>query len=311
MLTQNDLLARWKAIPQYNGGYQLVDAGHPLEWYVGYSDVGRLTLMLIAGARFKQLQSSRSIEVSQRQRPQDGRWTLSFDLLLSEQADVFAFFCSDIIEYTRSCHSEPEGVQLIEKRWMQWNLLLEKQRKTLLSASEQLGLIGELYTIIQFVQSGRQPDEVISAWVGPEGADRDFEFSDAWYEVKTTGAASQSVTISSLEQLDNDAAGFLRIIRADKCSPERQDGITLDGIAETAKAAVSSSISALTAFERKLLQVGYLSRAEYSLQKYIVSGSTSYHVDSTFPRLLRSSVPSEIVSVRYDISIAAIEAWKE
>ena len=144
MLTQNDLVARWRAIPQYNGGYQLVDATHPLHWYVGYSDVGRRTLMLIAGARFKQLQSSRSIEVSQRQRPQDEKWTLSFDLLLSEQSDVFAFFCSDIIEYTRSCSSEAEGVQLIEKRWMQRNLLLEKQRKTLLSTSEQLGLIGEL-----------------------------------------------------------------------------------------------------------------------------------------------------------------------
>lgn len=53
MLTQNDLVARWRAIPQYNGGYQLVDATHPLHWYVGYSDVGRRTLMLIAGARFK------------------------------------------------------------------------------------------------------------------------------------------------------------------------------------------------------------------------------------------------------------------
>ena len=43
MLTQNDLVARWRAIPQYNGGYQLVDATHPLHWYVGYSDVGRRT----------------------------------------------------------------------------------------------------------------------------------------------------------------------------------------------------------------------------------------------------------------------------
>ena len=64
MLTQNDLVARWRAIPQYNGGYQLVDATHPLHWYVGYSDVGRRTLMLIAGARFKQLQSSRSISAA-------------------------------------------------------------------------------------------------------------------------------------------------------------------------------------------------------------------------------------------------------
>ena len=311
MLTQNDLKARWKAIPQYNGGYQLVDAGHPLEWYLGYSDIGRLTLLLIAGARFKQLQSSRSIEVSQRQRPQDGKWTLSFDLLLLEQSDVFAFFCSDIIEYTRHCSSEAEGVQLIESRWKQWNLLLEKQRKSLLSASEQLGLIGELYTMIQLIQNGRHPEETVSAWVGPEGADRDFEFSDAWYEVKTTGAASQTVTVSSFEQLDTNSTGFLRIVRVDKCSPECPDGITLDSLAGSAKAVMGSSLSAIELLEQKLLHAGYLSGTEYSSQKYIISGFSSYRVDETFPRLLRSAAAPEIVAVRYDISIAAIEPWKE
>ena len=311
MLTQNDLVARWRAIPQYNGGYQLVDATHPLHWYVGYSDVGRRTLMLIAGARFKQLQSSRSIEVSQRQRPQDEKWTLSFDLFLSEQSDVFAFFCSDIIEYTRSCSSEAEGVQLIEKRWMQWNLLLEKQRKTLLSASEQLGLIGELYTLIQLIRMGKKPDEAVSAWVGPEGADRDFEFSDVWYEVKTTGAASQTITVSSLEQLDDSIAGHLRIVRADKCSPERSDGVTLDALVEEAKETIGSSLAAASSFDRKLLQIGYLSRAEYASQKYLISNFASYRVDSTFPKILRSSISSEIVSARYDLSIAAIEPWKE
>ena len=311
MLTQNDLTARWKAIPQYNGGYQLVDAGHPLEWYVGYSDIGRLTLLLIAGARFKQLQSSRSIEVSQRQRPQDGKWTLSFDLLLSEQSDVFAFFCSDILEYTRHCSSEAEGVQLIENRWKQWNLLLEKQRKSLLSASEQLGRIGELYTMIQFIQNGRQPEETVSAWVGPEGADRDFEFSDAWYEVKTTGAASQTVTISSFEQLDSNSTGFLRIVRVDKCSPERPDGVTLDSLAGAAKSAMGSRVSGVAQLEQKLLHAGYLSGTEYSSQKYIISSCSSYTVNETFPRLLRSAVVPEIVAVRYDISIAAIEPWKE
>ena len=311
MLTHTDLSARWNAIPQYNGGYQLVDATHPLHWYVGYSAEGCRTLMLIAGTRSSKLQTSRSIEVSQRQRPQDGKWTLSFDLLLSDQSDVFALFCSDIIEFSRSCTMESEGLRLVEKRWTQWNLLLQKQKKSLLSYSEQLGLIGELYTIIDLVQSGEEPDNVISAWIGPEGSDRDFDFSETWYEIKTTGPASQTVTISSLEQLDSNLPGHLRIVRADKCSPERTDGITLDSLVLDVKAVIGSSLSALAAFDDKLMSLGYLAESAYSSQKFFISGFTSYRVDKTFPKILRTNIAPEIVSLRYDISIAAIEPWKE
>ena len=80
---------------------------------------------------------------------------------------------------------------------------------------------------------------------------------------------------------------------------------------DEAKETIGSSLAAASSFDRKLLQIGYLSRAKYASQKYLISSFASYRVDSTFPKILRSSISSEIVSARYDLSIAAIEPWKE
>lgn len=310
-MTQQVLINRWKAIPVINGGYQLADSTHPLSWFVGYSDIGRLTLMLIAKRPSKLLKSSKSIEYQQKRRETDGLWTLSFDLVISEQTEVFALFCSDIIEYSRRANSEEDGICKVEERWNQWALLLEKQRKPMLSASEQLGLLGELAFIRHLIQTGEDTDTVINAWAGPEGADRDFEFESLWYEVKTTGVSTQTVTISSLEQLDSEREGKLIIVRADRCSPEIKDGVSLDDLVSSIQKKLAGSLSTLNLFSRKLMSVGYLSGAEYTANKYKISNIAAYRVETGFPKILRTQVPTEITNVRYELSIAAIAQWKE
>ena len=75
---------------------------------------------------------------------------------------------------------------------------------------------------------GGSVQNAVQGWVGAEGADQDFMYSEGWYEVKSIGISAASVTISSLEQLDCTLAGELVVVRIDKVAPEREGSISLN-----------------------------------------------------------------------------------
>lgn len=134
-------------------------------------------------------------------------------------------------------------------------------------------------------------EDAIDGWVGPEGADQDFQYPDGWHEIKATGVSSPEVGISSIEQLDNDEPGELIIVRIDKCADDKKGSITLRTMVQAILPFLNSNFSALEAYNAKLSQVGYMDLPEYDHQSYYISDMEVYSVDSEFPRLRRTSVP--------------------
>lgn len=315
IVTQNLLIDKWNAVRREGSGFQQVDPDHPLEWYAGSSDIGKMTLLLITNERGPKLASSRSIEIAQRLRP-DNRWTITFDLLREDQKSVFALLCADLIEYSRSVESESEGIKRAANRYKQWNLLMEKQKSPLLSEASQKGLIGELL-LMEYLHEmmGFTMEAIISAWQEPEYSDQDFRFAESWYEVKTTGVASVSVTISSVEQLDSDIDsdidGHLAVYRIDKCNADNPQSITLIQAVGRARALIENNSDLLTAFESKLFNYGFIDAPDYGQQHYKVSGLDFYTVNESFPRILRQQLPTAILNTVYSLDIAAIDPWKE
>ena len=311
MITQQMLLDKWKAIKNKGYGYQLVDPDHPLQWYVGFSDIGKTTLLLLTSVCAPRINSSKSIEITLGFRP-DELWAINFNLLRIDQIDVFALLCADIIEYSRKAKSDEDGLDKTVSRYKQWNLLMERQKSPLLSESSQKGLIGELLVMKDLNETkGFALASIIGAWQEPEYSDQDFRFAETWYEVKTTGISSHAVTISSAEQLDSDIDGHLAIYRIDRCNADDPRAITLLDAVQMVKDLLSNDLTALTSFEHKLTEYGFIDAPDYGQQHYKPGRLDYYTVGSSFPRILRSALPVAVLNTSYSLDIAAIDTWRE
>ncbi|EAB7190663.1 PD-(D/E)XK motif protein [Salmonella enterica subsp. enterica serovar Derby] len=307
--TPETLLNQWDNIIYKDGGFLQIDTQHPLEWHIGYQSANQRTLLLVCNAEINAIESSKSMIVSRRQREIDNRWTLTFELMRNAEQDVFAIFCCDIIEFSRTASDEKEALTFVIKRYRQWSRLLELQKNGLMDENKCKGLLGELLFLEEYMSYGGSVQNAVQGWVGAEGADQDFMYSEGWYEVKSIGISAASVTISSLEQLDCTLAGELVVVRIDKVAPEREGSISLNEMVCRICSKLSPYSDSLELFQHKLTSYGYIDIKEYSEQKYYYQGMQRYEVDTLFPRLTSNSVPIEVLSLSYELSLPAMSKW--
>lgn len=109
-----------------------------------------------------------------------------------------------------------------------------------MSANAQKGLIGELL-YLEYLIDQNGVKHAFESWVGPDGSDQDFLLDDSWTEVKTTTISSDSINISSLEQLDRDDFGRLVVYFMDKVDSPNKSTITLGDIFERVFAKLTDS----------------------------------------------------------------------
>jgi hypothetical protein len=149
----------------------------------------------------------------------------------------------------------------------------------------------------------------VQGWAGADGADQDFVYADGWFEVKSIGASAVSVTISSLEQLDCTTDGELVIKRIDKTTPEKIGAVSLNEMVHRICDKLANDVDALDLFYAKLYNYGYIDLQEYSEQKYYCSATQWYRVDDSFPRFTKKSIPTQIISLHYELSLPSLVAW--
>ena len=310
-ITPEILERQWNSIKYTNGGFLQIDTEHPLEWHIGYQSINQRTLLLVSDTEISSIESSKSMIVSRRRRESDNRWTLSFELLRHEQQSVFAILCCDVIEHSRPAANEKEALKLVIKRYKQWSKLLETQRSGLMDEHSRKGLVGELLFLEQRINSSGSALSAVQGWSGADKADQDFMYPDGWFEVKSIGVSTISVTISSLEQLACTDAGELVIKRIDKVAPDRAGSFSLNDIVRQISALLINNAEALDLFHTKLGEYGYIDLQEYSEQKYYCSGTQRYHVDGTFPRLTAANVPVQVISAHYELALPSLANWQE
>lgn len=307
-LSTDLLLKKWSDVGYHTGGYVRIDTMHPLEWYIGYNLAEQKTLLLISTADPGAMSSSKSISVRRGER-EDGRWALSFELLRNEQEGVFVQLCCDIIEFSRSYTEEQVALHAAVKRYKQWDRLLEHQSTGLLEERTRKGLLGEILFLKGRLRLDSSLFQAVIGWIGPDGADQDFVYSDGWHEVKTVGESSQTVEISSIEQLSAPGPGELVIMAIDKTAPEDSAAFSLRDAVQGVQATLQDDADASALFESKLLKYGYIDLFEYGEQKYVVSWKREYEVNSSFPVLKRGEIAVQIVSAEYALDLVGLERW--
>lgn len=305
---EQQLRRKWDEINYYNGGSIQLTLNHPLEWHVGYFTETKKAIIIVSDDPVQNIESSKSIDAACKPR-QDGRYAISFCLLTQEQEDVFITMCGDMIRYSSTETHPHQALKKVLQRYKQWCQLLEHQKSVLMGSSAQKGLIGELLYLKENLEKVAKASDVLAGWVGPNGADQDFVYSNGWHEIKTTGLSSSEVAISSIEQLDSDDHGELVVMRVDKCAPAKPGAFSLFSLVHQIAFMLNGETEPLESFVCKLNCVGYIDLPIYDEQKYLFSSQQCYTVSNGFPRLRRGVLPAAILNGSYTLSLPSIQPW--
>lgn len=306
MMTKiKDLQNQWSSISPYTDGYLLVQHCS-MPFHIGYQGEGHKCFVVLNTGKIDGIVSSKAISVDNIQLS-DGSLALQFLLNYPSLDELFVKLCWDLIE--ASSNSESPIISLINQ-YNKWLKLLQKAGNGILSSSTQKGLIGELLYLKERLAKSSDEIKVLNCWVGPEGADQDFDFSDGWVEVKTTYISSSAVIISSLQQLYRNDDGLLCVYFMDRTSANTAKTLALNEMVSSIIEMLHSSNS-VDLFLQKLARYGYQEKdaSEYASYRFRLSEKRLYSVDASFPRLIPSSIPTEIVEAEYKISLPAINEY--
>ena len=305
MMTLNDLQKKWNETSPFSGGFLQVSEGHPLSVHVGYENDQRCFVILDTG-RIESIDSSKAIDAVCI-KISAGQFGLKFLLKYPSLDELFIKLCWDLME----CSKDSEyPLKAMLDRYSNWLILLQKAKAGIMSVSRQKGLLAELLYLKDQIQLVGE-DEALAAWVGPEGCDQDFVFADSWSEVKATSKASNSVLISSLQQLDREDIGELIVYFMDKLSAQGDGDFSLSQVVDEVKNMIRLPHNK-DLYDCKLAMYGfyYNDADQYQNIYYSLSERRDYEVNHSFPRLSVKNVPREIIEARYRMDLASIESFR-
>lgn len=311
MITKTELSELWSAItpqPGQNVGRR-ADPQHPLDFFVSYDEKPNMQFMLLTEFEPALPNSSKQLYVRGNRRT-DGKYAVCFSLEDNRLKDQYVSLCWDIMDSTYLSLNKKAGVQAAIKRFTMWQKLFAEAKSKKLSETEIKGLIGELTVLKDICIKRYGVATAIAGWVGPVGADRDFEYEDTWFESKFVSLSMDKVSISSLDQLDVDSPGYLVLCRAEKTAETAIGHVTLNDLVASIEKMAASDENVLVSFKNRLALAGYDSSDERSNQSYLVHRFESYKVEGDgFPRIRRSDVHTAISDGDYHISIPALQQW--
>lgn len=222
--------------------------------------------------------------------------------------ELFAAMAEDVVSMLadHATATDQATIRLFVERIAAWQSFMHRDAHHGLSGEMEVGLAGELVTLIDIIDAGVSPERVVGAWQGPIDGVQDFMFRGGVVEVKSTIAHGNfPARISSLEQLDDKLVSllFLAAVRLSLSSKGR----TLPEIAADARNAVAGDPAALNLFETRLIHGGLLpGLTEEYIRKFQRIETTVVRVAGEFPRLVHANVPPEIRSAGYELDLALI-----
>lgn len=223
--------------------------------------------------------------------------------------DLFAQMAEDVVA-TLDALKGADGERLVRvflSRIRAWQEFMRRADDGVLAPEAELGLYGEIETLLALVGAGLAAASAVDAWQGPLDGVQDFRLGTGAIEVKTTASPSGfPAKVGSLEQLDDSLIRpiFIAGVRL-ALSPA---GRTLPELIAAARDALGQDTSALAAFDSRLIHGGFLgaTAASYT-RRFTLERMHIIRVSHGFPRLTRANVPLEISRARYDIDLDLVQ----
>ena len=293
------------------GNQRKIPVDSCLEVFFGYSFDGNLRLSFMSQSTPPQIESTKILYVVQGRENKNTDWT-SFDLLNSNLCEAYFGFCENMIDSIAKIDDESKALSLLKRRFITWKTLFQKAAIHDFSREKLLGIFGELTVLKDIIAPKYGISAAVQAWGGPDMQSKDFTVNNTWYEVKTIGANTDSIHISSLSQLASDYSGHLIVVRAEMVSPEFKGKCSaiIDLVKEILLTVSDESIENMLI--RKIHGIGVDVFESEMVDRFDLKSITSYFVNEDFPRITSKNVPySEIIGAQYEISVAAISRFAE
>jgi hypothetical protein len=242
-----------------------------------------------------------------RQRRNDGTWLMALRSRQVGLAGVFGRLCQDLVDTMAIVPDEEALVALFRERLTLWKKLFAQGTVGLLESYQVKGLIAELLALESIVrESRRSPLEAVTAWVGPRGADQDFQFSDEAIEVKAVNPGADSISISSLEQLDAPVPIRVSVYVMRPASPGESGAIGLNSLVLRLEGHLAAFPDALSIFKGRLLEGRYVEDPHYDTLLFQPMSYEEFLLTDTSPRLTIANVPRGVAAASYSLSLGTL-----
>lgn len=291
----------------------LVDREHSLKIYHGRTSENKEVYMVTCMYEPINVPSTKYIKTRKTYDKTNNMWQLLFilDSPYEKHEVNFAKVFDDIIAESKKETVERKSLSVFCEKYLDWQKLLSKIPKVL-NGEVQQGLVGELYFLKHFLIPKFGEKVAIDMWMGPLYAIHDFTGENIWYEVKTLLRGKESISISSLEQLDTaNSNGELIVITFEKTNEIDTEAMSIIRMVESIEELLEPAC--LYSFRKKLSNVGYNSEAvdeNFEEKFFRVLSCDQYLINNKFPKITKRQVDSEIIFARYELSLPALEAFK-
>lgn len=303
-MNRNEIENKINLITQ-NSQYIRVSDSHPLELYIGKNEKGYPTLRYNGIFQPVKIVGNSILEIKQVKTA--NYISILFSYTSKENFSLFYNFCEDIINQTSDYFGNDGYIEIVN-RYNQWKKMFYGNSKTL-SENEVIGLIGELLFLKDYCFPIYGISIGLNGWSGPEPTHKDFSYKNEWYEIKSINSFKNTVTISSIEQLDSLIEGKLVVYSFEKMSPSF-NGISLNALVGMVSNMIQYETDKDIFFE-KLKQVGYSYNEVYDNYVYNMINVDKYVVNAEFPKIKAEGLPNGIGKVQYEILLSLIEKFKE
>lgn len=172
-----------------------------------------------------------------------------------------------------------------------------------LGAEAEIGLVGEIATLLDVIQAGVSASIAVEGWLGPLDGVQDFELGIGALEVKSTlSSKGFNAYIGSLEQLDNSVRQPLFVVG--KRLHQVAEGLGLPDLVAATRLAIRDDPAAVSALADRLIAAGYFdAHADRYSRRFTVVNTLVLEVSEEFPRLTIGRVPIGVTKAAYNIDL--------
>ena len=215
--------------------------------------------------------------------------------------EIFLQLCEDLMISAKAVKSN--RAKNIHSRLVRWQTFLKYENHNI-SEEIQIGLMGELIFLNEYLSKYVSLEQAINAWVGPEKEKQDFRLKGISIEIKSFMDNKQDqVNISSVEQLNNNDNNLYLCTMGFKSS---DSGETLEDYCKKIQKRIYEECpSILSVFEDLLMSYGYYLHCKYDNLKQLSQYKNScYIVNNKFPKIPITIKNPAILNINYKLDLS-------
>lgn len=229
--------------------------------YIGIDDQGRESLLVRLSKKPSIKRDSKYLKYELNKRV-DGKWAFVISIDNTSYKNVFMKFIKNLVDVIKDEPSPITAEKLFVQEFEKWQTLFDSELSLKLEFSKTVGLIGELFFLYTFLRNNIGINDAIKSWGGAQGANKDFQTKNTWFEIKTKSLNKSIVHINNHMQLDSEILGYLTVISFEKSSEASNNSWNLNKLYDVISYEITDQ-AVQEEFDSKLNSIGFTQKEDY------------------------------------------------